>query len=223
MKRLKVKATAVALSFLLVGCSGDESDQQPSAAASFAEANVESPSDPAEEAESEAEEPEDDGVYQPATETSPAKNVPLPHFDERIHELTEEGMYAAGKYFFDAVNYATATGEPDALDKISSHACEHCYFQAERVSELLNLGDWYIDGDWTDYQLFTELIPDQNGVYAVNFRVTAQPTSRVSEGIRVELLSEPEYAFGTLWIYYPPDGDQWLIHEFTMTHYEKVQ
>ncbi|MGO1320301.1 MAG: DUF6318 family protein, partial [Galactobacter sp.] len=78
-----------------------------------------------------------DREYQPATETSPAKNVPVPEYPEAAKANTEDGQKAFIEYWFKTYNYAFETGNAKPLEAVSGEECEFCQQAADKAAEIV--------------------------------------------------------------------------------------
>lgn len=77
------------------------------------------------------------GEYQPATETSPARNVPVPKYPKAARANTEEGQKAFIEYWFKTYNYAFETGDTKPMTAVSDRECEFCQQAAGKATEIV--------------------------------------------------------------------------------------
>lgn len=84
-----------------------------------------------------------DEAYEPATSTSPAKNVPVPRYPEAAKAKTKAGQKAFIKYWFQVFNYTVKTGDSSVMIKYSSASCEFCVYTAKGAKKMLQE-----DGVW---------------------------------------------------------------------------
>jgi hypothetical protein len=75
--------------------------------------------------------------YQPATETSPAKNVPVPKYPEAAKAKTKAGQKAFIEYWFKTYNYAFETGDTKPLQAVSGKDCEFCDQVVSKSKEIV--------------------------------------------------------------------------------------
>jgi hypothetical protein len=64
--------------------------------------------------------------YQPATETSPPKNVPVPKYPEAAKAKTKAGQKAFIEYWFKTYNYAFDTGDIKPIQAVSGEDSQLC-------------------------------------------------------------------------------------------------
>lgn len=64
--------------------------------------------------------------YRPADASGKAQNVPVPVLPEVAKTETKEGLEAFARYWFELLNFAYETGNPDGVESVSSPACELC-------------------------------------------------------------------------------------------------
>ncbi|MFC7402505.1 DUF6318 family protein [Citricoccus sp. GCM10030269] len=86
------------------------------------------------------------GPYEPATSTSPAKNVPVPEMPDAVKEPTQEGLEAAVEYWWETEYYLKATGESSEIESMSTDDCGICVSLINRWSEVYELGGWAENG-----------------------------------------------------------------------------
>ncbi|NUL45201.1 hypothetical protein F7P69_08345 [Cellulosimicrobium funkei] len=143
--RLAGLAGVMTVGLVLTGCSGDGGEGEPSSAAPSASSvstESASPEDSASAPVSSSPSSSASGTYEPATETSPAKNVPVPEMPEAAKEPTQEGLEAAVEYWWEADNYLKLTGDSEALERVSTVDCKLCNDLINRWSEIYKLGGW---------------------------------------------------------------------------------
>jgi hypothetical protein len=117
----------------LVGCSGN-----PKITKTFTPTETESHRSASPEAVAE---------YQPATETSSAKNVPVPKYPEAAKANTRAGQKAFIEYWLKTYNYAFETGDTKPLEAVSGKDCEFCANSISDVREMhQQKGLWRVGG-----------------------------------------------------------------------------
>jgi hypothetical protein len=75
--------------------------------------------------------------YQPATETSPPKNVPVPKYPEAAKAKTKAGQKAFIEYWFSPYNYAFDTGDIKPIQAVSGEDCEFCDQAISKAPEIV--------------------------------------------------------------------------------------
>ena len=85
-------------------------------------------------------------VYQPATETGPAQNVPVPVLPPKAKEFSKEGLIAFTEYWYSTLGYAFETGNPQPLQNISDPGCKTCEAMAKGVVNGFKDGKWIMGG-----------------------------------------------------------------------------
>ncbi|XKH54240.1 DUF6318 family protein [Citricoccus nitrophenolicus] len=141
--RLVGLAGVVAVGLVLAGCSGAGGEGESSSAApSATEVSTGSASPTGTGSDSASPSSSASGSYEPATETSPAKNVPVPEMPEAVKEPTQEGLEAAVEFWWEADNYLKLTGDSEALERVSTVDCKLCNDLIDRWSEIYKLGGW---------------------------------------------------------------------------------
>ncbi|MGW9549527.1 DUF6318 family protein [Citricoccus zhacaiensis] len=139
--RLAGVAGVMAVGLALTGCSGDggegeSSSGTPSATSVSSESASSDASSSASPSSSASE------AYEPATETSPAKNVPVPEMPDAAKEPTDDGLEATLEYWWDSSYYLTVTGDPDPVDNVSSEECVTCQAQVDNWLGVYGDGGW---------------------------------------------------------------------------------
>ncbi|WP_313815641.1 DUF6318 family protein [Citricoccus sp.] len=130
---------------MLTACSGGGGDGESSSAApsaSSVSSESASPDDSSSGSPSSSPSASASGSYEPATETSPAKNVPVPELPEAAREPTQEGLEATVEYWWETEYYLKATGEVDPMEEVSTADCKLCQSLSNRWSEAYELGGW---------------------------------------------------------------------------------
>ncbi len=79
----------------------------------------------------------------PASSEGPAQNWPEPELPAEAAEQTEEGVEAALRYWFEALQYARNTGDVGPLVEASAEDCGFCAAEAELVEETYENG-WFV-------------------------------------------------------------------------------
>ncbi|MGO2634664.1 MAG: DUF6318 family protein [Galactobacter sp.] len=137
-------APALGLVLVLSGCTGGPDPGKtftPTASEKYVPPTRSSSGDASPSAGSGAGE----GEYQPATETSPAKNVPVPEYPEAAKANTEDGQKAFIEYWFKTYNYTTVTGDSSAMESVSGSECEFCTFTYEGARTMVaDHGVWIV-------------------------------------------------------------------------------
>lgn len=156
--RLVALAGVVAMGLVLAGCSGEggEGEGEPSSTAPNA-SSVSSESASSDASSSASPSSSASGSYEPATETSPAKNVPVPEMPEAAKEPTSEGLEAAVKYWWEAGDFLRATGDSTYIDGASTSDCDLCQSQRNRWAEIYDLGGWAETGPTEVVVQFTNI------------------------------------------------------------------
>uniref|UniRef100_UPI0028BEFDA2 DUF6318 family protein n=1 Tax=Citricoccus sp. TaxID=1978372 RepID=UPI0028BEFDA2 len=136
-------AGVAALGLMLTACSGDGGDGgSPSESPSASEVSTSSGSPNASDPESASPSATASGSYEPATETAPAKNVPVPEMPEAVKEPTEEGLEAAVEYWWETEHFLKATGDSSPMGEVSNDDCIACQDLIEDWTWVYDEGGW---------------------------------------------------------------------------------
>lgn len=126
-------ALALALGLGLTGCTGGtDGPTTPSSGASGTSSAAASTS-PTPTAEPTG--------YQPATATSPAKNVPRPKQPQGMNDNTLEGQKKFIQYWVDLYNYAYETGDSHLMRLVSDSRCKFCQATYKNTNEAYTVDD----------------------------------------------------------------------------------
>ncbi|GAA1674353.1 hypothetical protein GCM10010977_27580 [Citricoccus zhacaiensis] len=160
--RLAGLAGVMAVGLALTGCSGDGGEGESSPATPSATA-VSSESASSDGSSSASPSSSASGSYEPATETSPAKNVPVPEMPEAAKEPTEEGLEAAVEFWWETSFYLRETGDAEPMKNVSAEECAFCADQVVRLTDIYEAGSWVVTGPAEIEMQFTKLDPDHGG------------------------------------------------------------
>lgn len=176
--RLAGLAGVMAVGLMLTACSGDGGDGgSPSGSPSATEISTSSGSPTGSDSESTSPSATASGSYEPATETSPAKNVPVPEMPEAVKEPTQEGLEAAVEYWWEAGDFLRATGDSTHIDEVSTSDCELCQSQRNRWTEIYDLGGWAETGPTEVRVQFTNI--DNGGLGGTGAIVVSESPSQI--------------------------------------------
>ncbi|XKH56179.1 DUF6318 family protein [Citricoccus nitrophenolicus] len=176
--RLAGLAGVVAVGLVLAGCSGDGGEGASSSAApSATEVSTGSASPTGTGSDSASPSSSASGSYEPATETSPATNVPIPEMPEAAKEPTQEGLESAVEYWWTAGDFLRATGESTYIDEVSTSDCGLCQSQRDRWAEIYDLGGWAETGPTEVGVQFTNI--DNGGLGGTGAIVVSESPSQI--------------------------------------------
>jgi len=65
-------------------------------------------------------------AYIPASEESPAENVPLPDLPNAAKRNSKDGATAFAKYYFEVINYTVESNDTRPLKRLTSRECQIC-------------------------------------------------------------------------------------------------
>jgi hypothetical protein len=157
VSRAAVAAAVLLVAVALGACTGDEPDTEVTAP-TFVE---ESPSPSA----SSAAPPE-------SPEPSAEPTVAAPPLPELATQQTPEGAVAFTEWWFETLNYATATGDTAGLRAVSEDTCGTCSAFAERI-ESAYLGGGRIQGGAVSVRVDPPPSVEQGGAALAVFSSTA--------------------------------------------------
>lgn len=145
---LLITAAALALS-ACTGPAGAEPSASPAPAASAA-----------------AQSPRPTSTNKPASEDSPAENVPVPEMPDEASLKSQQGLEAFIPYWFDLLSYAYESGDLEPLKGYSGPDCFICKSFSETVREG-NSGDrWIVGGKLTVTDIEDRYEPTVDGSYS---------------------------------------------------------
>lgn len=213
--RLAGLAGVMAVGLMLTACSGDGGDGgSPSGSPSATEISTSSGSPTGSDSESTSPSATASGSYEPATETSPAKNVPVPEMPEAVKEPTEEGLEAALKYWWDSSYYLTLTGVPDPVDTVSSGECVTCQAQVDNWVGVYGEGGWSTGYEVNLDQVVVDASNPSNGTFS--FVLTEGPGMTYGAGgdpIEDEWADKNVESIWSGFASYDEASELWLIEE----------
>ncbi|MGO3140349.1 MAG: DUF6318 family protein [Galactobacter sp.] len=203
-------APALGLVLVLSGCTGGPDPGKtftPTASEKYVPPTRSSSGDASPSAGSGAGE----GEYQPATETSPAKNVPVPEYPEAAKANTEDGQKAFIEYWFKTYDYAMDTGDPSLFKAASDPDCEYCTYNIKKLKEMhQEKKAWRIGGGTTVQSESMRAGPPTEETLPWDVGI-------VSAGVRIydDSGPAPDYEVGTeetvtMRVWLVRNGDSWL-------------
>lgn len=90
----------------------------------------------------------------PTESSSPTPSVTPPTMPAAAKGTSEKSAKAFVRYFFVALNHATATGDTDSLETASGSDCESCANFVNRISDIYGAGG-HIESDGWDLRTIT--------------------------------------------------------------------
>ena len=91
--------------------------------------------------------PEVKPVYEPATATSAARNVPVPKIPSTATKNTEAGAAEFVAYYFELINYVAETNDTAEIRKYTSRSCKECGDSIIDPAEYSkSVGEWMVGG-----------------------------------------------------------------------------
>ncbi|WP_102160553.1 DUF6318 family protein [Zhihengliuella halotolerans] len=181
------------LALALAGCSGTTPEPSESPSPTSAAPTSSAPPTP-----------------KPATSTSPAENLEPPEMPELATEFSAKGYEAFVDYWFEARNYALATGDVEPMLAVSDDRCGFCLKQEQGIAEVYDSDAWVAGALATPTDFLTNLSELEGNAYHATFTLE-QPEGRAysSEG---EVLDEYPFAAGDydyeIFAYYD-ESDGW--------------
>jgi hypothetical protein len=155
------------------------------------------------------------GEYQPATETSPAKNVPVPEYPQAAKANTEAGQKAFIKYWFQVFNYTTATGDGEPMKAVASKDCKFCKFTYEGArSMVIDQETWIVSEGVKPDLTKLKAGPSGDGEYPWDVPVDdASARFYDSEGESSRYVSRGCNA-GLVRVWLRWEGQQWILLDY---------
>ncbi|REE02974.1 DUF6318 family protein [Citricoccus muralis] len=216
--RLAGLAGVVAVGLVLAGCSGDGGEGASSSAApSATEVSTGSASPTGTGSDSASPSSSASGTYEPATETSPATNVPIPEMPEAAKEPTEEGLEAAVEFWWEAAYYLQLTGESGPFEAISAEECIICQDQLSNWKDLYGSGGWSTGSEFDIERLVVDLNDDGTGTTVME--VIEGPTHQYRSSGEEYASEDADKTFQTSWSGYATFDDpsgHWIIEELVV-------
>jgi len=142
------------LALALSGCSGTTPEPSESPSPTSAAPTSSAPASP---------------TPKPATSTSPAENLEPPEMPELATEFSADGFEAFVEYWFEAHNYAMATGDVDPMMAVSSERCGFCMSHEKGFNEIYEDGGWIREADQTPHDFATNMEKLGGGAYHAYF------------------------------------------------------
>ncbi|MCO1338315.1 hypothetical protein BJH93_05310 [Kocuria polaris] len=151
MKQFRPATVAVAglLALALAGCTGTTAVPSESPSPTSAAPTSSAPPTP-----------------KPATSTSPAENLEPPEMPKLATEFSAAGFEAFVEYWFEAQNYAMATGDTALLDEVSDDGCRFCRVRSFVVHDIYDDSGWTQGGELTPDDFITNLQPIEDYYHA---------------------------------------------------------
>ncbi|GHD03431.1 DUF6318 family protein [Zhihengliuella salsuginis] len=153
MKQFRPANVVVAglVALALAGCSGTTAEPSESPTPSSAAPTSSAPASP---------------TPKPATSTSPAENLEKPEKPELASEFSAAGYEAFVEYWFEAQNYAMATGDTTLLDEVSDDGCRFCRVRSFVAHDIYDDGGWAQGGELTPKDFITNMRPVEDYFHA---------------------------------------------------------
>lgn len=122
----------------------------------------------------------DPNAYQPATSTSPAKNVPKPVMPEAAKKKDLEGQKAFIQYWISTYNYMRESGDTGPFLAACEKTSKFCSGSAKILEELDDDGIWRVGGAVGVENLALASSTDPAATAAFALTVVEQPSSYFS-------------------------------------------
>lgn len=136
-------ALCAAAALLLTGCTGGGGEESPSPTTSQSSSSAPSGTESAGGTSGPAT-PTESAAPEPATSTSPAKNIPAPEMPEAMKKNDQAGLEAALEYWWETEHYAKSTGDVAPMDEVSEPGCEICDHIIENWPAVYEAGGWAV-------------------------------------------------------------------------------
>ncbi len=176
---------------LLAGCSGG-SEPATSSPASAPVSSTASPSASTTATTTVAAAP-----YKPADQNGPAQNVPKPVKPALADEFSAEGLKAFAKYWYDAYNYGTATGDTSLAEAITSGTCIYCQGQFTDIKAWYQAKNWVMGGELTPTTIYIKnFAVAPNGSYQAVVQFNLASATLLKAGGVVERTAPESTALG---------------------------
>ncbi|GHD03440.1 hypothetical protein GCM10008096_09710 [Zhihengliuella salsuginis] len=104
-------------------------------------------------------------IPKPATSSSPAENLDKPQMPELATEFSGAGFEAFIEYWFEARNYAVATGDTEFMLEVSDSRCGYCLQHQQGIDEIYGAGGWVVGGELIPSDFGKNLQPTGGGAY----------------------------------------------------------
>lgn len=161
-------ASAGLLALALAGCSGTSPEPSESPATTSAAPTSSAPASP---------------TPKPATSTSPAENLEPPEMPELATEFSIFGYESFVEYWFEAQNYALATGDVEPMMEVSQEGCGYCLKRKQIADEVYEQGDWILGGEQKPTDFLTDLVEYEGETYHGQFSLNQREGDvRTGEG-----------------------------------------
>lgn len=209
-------ALCAAAALLLTGCTGGGGEESPSPTTSQSSSSSPSGTESA-GGGSDSESPTESATPEPATSTSPAKNIPAPEMPEAMKNNDQAGLEAALEYWFVAAHHLKITGDPTPLQSVSLVSCDYCSHLADNWPQVYEDGGWAVN-DLPKVDIGVSNIDDGgHGTYL--FDLTEYPTSvHLPDGTLHEGASADE-TITTPWsgsASYSDESKQWHVESLSV-------
>lgn len=90
---------------------------------------------------------------------------------ELAAEFSYSGFEAFVEYWFEARNYALATGDVERMLVVSDDRCGFCLKHQQGIEEIYDAEGWVVGGDLVPRDFVTNLSELKGGVYHAFFRL----------------------------------------------------
>lgn len=134
-------ALCAAAALLLTGCTGGGGEESPSPTTSQSSSSSPSGTESAGGTSGPAT-PTESAAPEPATSTSPAKNIPAPEMPEAMKKNDQAGLEAALEYWWETEYYLKATGDAEPMKQVSMDECILCEDLTTNWPRIYEIGGW---------------------------------------------------------------------------------
>lgn len=136
-------ALCAAAALLLTGCTGGGGEESPSPTTSQSSSSSPSGTESAGGTSGPAT-PTESAAPEPATSTSPAKNIPAPEMPEAMKKNDQAGLEAALEYWWETEHYLKTTGDPEPMKQVSMDECIICSDLTTNWPKAYKVGGWAV-------------------------------------------------------------------------------
>jgi len=114
-------------------------------------------------------------AYEPATPTSPAKNVPKPVMPPAAKQKSFEGQKAFIQYWIDTYNYMRESGDPEPFLAACDEKSKFCSGSVQILEELNNSQAWRIGCQISYKNIIKDVSPHDIDKALVSLTIMEKP------------------------------------------------
>lgn len=153
--------------------------------------------------------------YEPATESFPAQNVPVPRMPLAARLPTEDGMDAALVYWWETLFYLRQTGDFKPMEELYDTNCGICLSQMIQWGEIYSQGGWAVTGP-AEVQIEVSTLEGNGRRGSIRFLVSEAPAELYGpDGERYEKFSD-DGSTGRPWVaslVFDDEARNWQVEE----------